>query len=304
MIHRTLRCQGMCPGRIILAIAVLLLAAQSFIFDATAQASDPSIQIVSPAAGAPVTTDDIALQVDVSDFALDCAAVGRPDEAGVGHIHVMVDGMTMAQLINFYCEETITIPGDGLDAGMHTIVVVLSSNSHVDMMETMTQVEFDFQPANAKPLPAAQDLGVPGVELVGMTDGDSVAPVFTIDVQPINFVPSAALEGKRNVPGYGHWHVFVDTPMMGMGAMGDAMATPDSAMAMATPAEGMDSGMAMMSMAGMVAMPGANTFELDLSAWGPGVHTIWIEPVQNDHTMFAEFGHIEFTVVVATGAGA
>ncbi|MEZ4626372.1 MAG: hypothetical protein R2843_16605 [Thermomicrobiales bacterium] len=59
---------------------------------------------------------------------------------------------------------------------------------------------------------------------------------------------------------------------------------------------------AMMSMAGMVLMPGTNSFDLDLTAWGPGNHTIWIEPVQNDHTMFAEFGHVEFTVNVDEAA--
>jgi len=37
-----------------------------------------------------------------------------------------------------------------------------------------------------------------------MADGESVAPEFTVNVTPINFKPSAALEGKQNVPGYGH----------------------------------------------------------------------------------------------------
>jgi hypothetical protein len=88
--------------------------------------------------------------------------------------------------------------------------------------------------------------------------------------------------------------------MDGMGMMGDdeemaASPAADDDMAMATPA---GDGMAMMSMAGMVAMPGENTFELDLSAWGPGEHVIFIEPVQNDHTNFAEFDPIEFTVTV------
>ena len=247
-----------------------------------------------------MTTDDILLEVKVENFTLDCPAVGRPDVDGHGHIHVMVDGMSMARLINFSCEETITIPGDGLAAGPHTIIVMLSSNTHMDMMETMTQVEIDFQPANAKPLPAAEDLRVPGVELMNLTDGATVLSVFTVEVNPVNFKPSAALKGKQNVPGYGHWHVFVDTSMSMMGGTMDDAASPDADMSMdmATPADGMGDGMAMMSMAGMVAMPGSNSFELDLTAWGPGAHTIWIEPVQNDHTMFAEFGHIEFTVVV------
>ncbi len=88
-------------------------------------------------------------------------------------------------------------------------------------------------------------------------------PQFTIDVEPVNFEATEDLEGKQNVPGYGHWHVFVDTPM---GAM--------------------------------ILMPGTDSFEVDLSEWGPGEHTIFIEPVQNDHTNFAEFGHVEFTVTV------
>jgi hypothetical protein len=273
-------------GRLGVAVVALLLAGQLLGFGADAQEGGPSLQIVSPAAGETVTTDDIALQVAVGNFEIDCAKAGRPDEAGVGHLHVMVDGKSMAQLANYYCEETITIPGAGLAPGPHTIVVTLASNTHMDMMESAQQVEIDFQPANPVPLPAAEDLGVPGVELVSPSDGATVPPVFTVEVAPVNFDPCADLEGKQNVPGYGHWHVFVDTDMA---MMDEGMGTPEGEMAM-------------MSMAGMVAMPGTNRFELDLSEWGPGQHTIWIEPVQNDHTMFAEFGHVEFTVTVETAA--
>jgi len=58
----------------------------------------------------------------------------------------------------------------------------------------------------------------------------------------------------------------------------------------------------MMAMGGMILMPGTNTFEVDLTEWGPGEHTIFIEPVQNDHTHFAEFEHAEFTVTVEEAA--
>jgi hypothetical protein len=40
----------------------------------------------------------------------------------------------------------------------------------------------------------------------------------------------------------------------------------------------------MMAMDGMVLMPGTDGFELDLTAWPNGKHTIVVEPVQNDHT--------------------
>jgi hypothetical protein len=47
----------------------------------------------------------------------------------------------------------------------------------------------------------------------------------------------------------------------------------------------MDQGeMSMMSMAGMVSMPGSNSFPVDLSAWKNGKYMLTIMPVQNDHT--------------------
>lgn len=280
-------------------LLVMSLGAPVLAGDVTAQDGGPSLEIVAPTAGETITSNEIEVQVEVSDFEVDCAQAGLPDEEGVGHIHVMVDGMTMAQLANFYCSDTFTISGAGLEPGPHTIIVDLATNTHLDMMETANEVEIDFQPENPQPLPDANDQGEPGVELVGPSDGATVPPVFTVEVSPVNFEPSAELEGKQNVPGYGHYHVFVDTPM---GMMGEDMAgTPEGEMEMegSPMAEG---GMEMMSMAGMVAMPGTNTFELDLTAWGPGEHTIFIEPAQNDHTMFESFGHVEFTVVVSDEA--
>lgn len=257
--------------------AVLLLGAATgpaLVGEAGAQGT-PAIEVVSPQPGATVTSDDIPVQVKVSDFTVDCLQAGRPNEEGVGHIHLMIDGMSMAQLANFYCGDSFTVPGDGLTPGKHTLIIDLATNDHVDMMETAQDVEFIYQPANPVALPEAQDLGTPGVELVSPTDGAAVPARFTIEIKPVNFEPSGDLEGKQNVPGYGHWHIFVDTPM---------------------------GGMKMMAMGGMVLMPGANTFDVDLSAWGPGEHTIFIEPVQNDHTNFADFTPAEFTVTVDPNA--
>jgi hypothetical protein len=285
---------------------VLLLSAATgpaLVGEVRAQGT-PTIAVVSPQPGETVTSDDIDVQVEVSDFTVDCAKAGRPNEDGVGHIHLMIDGMSMAQLANFYCGDSFTVPGDGLTPGKHTLIVDLATNDHLDLMETAQEVEIDYQPTNPVPLPEAEDKGTPGVELVSPTDGVTVPPQFTIEVKPVNFEPSEELEGKQNVPGYGHWHVFVDTPMGGM--MMDDMAmegTPGTEGHMGTPeAEGEMGEMHMMAMGGMILMPGTNSFEVDLTEWGPGEHTIFIEPVQNDHTNFAEFEHVEFTVNVEPAA--
>lgn len=278
-----------------LLVAIALAPFSAF----TVQAQDaPSLEIIAPAGDTPITTADIDVQLAVSNFSIDCSQAGLPDEDGVGHIHVMVDGMTMATLTNFYCSESFSISGEGLTPGKHTLIVDLATNTHLDLMDTAKEVEFDYQPENPVALPAANDQGEPGVELVSPLDGTEVESTFTVEVNPVNFTPSEGLEGKQNVPGYGHYHVFVDTPM-GMMDM-DMSASPEADMNhdAASPEAGMDDHMMAMSMAGMVAMPGTNTFTLNLSAWGPGEHTIWIEPVQNDHTLFESFGHVEFTVIV------
>lgn len=254
----------------------------------------PSLEIVSPSPGETITANEVEITVAVENFTIDCAQTGRPDEQNVGHIHAMVDGMTMATLGNFYCDTTFSVSLAGLEPGTHTLIVDLSSNTHMDMMETAQEVDIDYQPTHPVSLPEGELTGTPGITLVSPADGATVPPVFTVQVEPVNFMPSGEIEGRGNVPGYGHYHVFVDTPMGEMSMMaGSSME--------ATPEQGMGE-MEMMSMAGMVLMPGTNTFELDLSAWGPGEHTIWIEPVQNDHTMFEEFGHVEFTVVVDENA--
>jgi hypothetical protein len=294
-------------GTGILTAALLLAASSGTALVAGARAQEaPAIDVVSPQAGETVTSDDIDVQVAVSNFTVDCAQAGRPNEDGVGHIHLMIDGMSMAQLANFYCGDNFTIPGEGLTPGKHTLIVDLATNDHLDMMDTAKEVEIDYQPANPVPLPAAEDKGTPGVELVSPTDGTTVPAKFTIEVKPVNFEPSAGLEGKQNVPGYGHWHVFVDTPMGDMMMEEEAMAgTPmaEEEMEMGTPmAEGEMDEMHMMAMGGMIPMPGTNSFEVDLTAWGPGEHTIFIEPVQNDHTNFADFGHAEFTVNIEPAA--
>jgi plastocyanin len=140
------------------------------------------------------------------------------------------------------------------------------------MMETAQVMTIDFQPRQPVPLPAPNYTGDPGLTLVSPLDGATVPSSFEVQVQPTNFTAAASLEGKTNIPGYGHYHVWVDTPEM--------------------PA----------SLAGLALMPGTNGFTLDLSAWGEGEHTIRIEPAQNDHTMYDPATPVTFTVAVSADA--
>jgi plastocyanin len=149
---------------------------------------------------------------------------------------------------------------------------MLASNTHTPMMDTAKQITIDFAPPTPAPLPAAHYTGNPGVKLDSPQDGATVPAVFPVKVTPENFTPRAGLEGKTNVAGFGHYHIWVDAP-----------AKPSS-------------------LANLVLMPGANEFTLDLSEWGSGQHTIRIEPAQNDHTTYDPSTPAEFTVNVSGAA--
>ncbi|MCC7022768.1 MAG: hypothetical protein IT338_08070 [Thermomicrobiales bacterium] len=255
-----------------LVVGLLATAAMAPLVGTARAQAKPALEVVTPADGAKITTNDIDVQLKVSDLKLDCAAFGRPDQDGAGEVLAFVDGATIAQLTGFYCTDTFTISGEGLTPGKHTLAFVLASNTHVPMMDTAKQVTIDFQPSTPAPLPKAHFTGNPGVKLDSPQDGAAVPASFPVKVTPENFTPAAGLEGKTNVAGFGHYHVWVDAPAKHE------------------------------SLAGLVLMPGTNDFTLDLSAWGPGKHTIRIETAQNDHTMYDPSTPVEFSVNVSESA--
>jgi LPXTG-motif cell wall-anchored protein len=262
-----------------MVLIVLALVFGMTITSALAQGK-PAIKVMSPAAGATVTSTDIRVQVEVSNFTLAPKAAGLPDKAGEGHIHVMIDGMNMGVLFNFYTTSSFTLPGTGIAPGKHKLIFDLSSNTHMDMEDTVQEIEIDYQPTSPKAAPApVANAGTPSVQVLAPADGATVGSKFAVKVQPTDFTVATDLEGKPNLKGYGHYHVFVDMDMSAM------------------------QGGAMMSMAGMVLMPGSNAFDLDLSVWPAGKHTIVVEPVQNDHSPIDGVKPAMFTVTL-TGGGA
>src|SRR5262249_31559529 len=127
------------------------------------------------------------------------------------------------------------------------------------------------QPATApKDLPAPGPATGASVAISSPQNGATVGPQFKLEVKATNFTASCDLEGKQNVAGYGHYHVFVD---MDPGAMMGE--------------QGMEE---MMEMPGMISMPCANSVPVDLSAWPSGQRLLSVELEQNDHTPLMEPG--------------
>ena len=251
--------------RFVSSVSALALSMGIVLVPGALAQAKPSISVISPSNGDTVTSTDIPVRVQVSNFTLSAPDVGLPDRDGEGHIHVMLDGMNMGVLFNFYTTPTFTLPGQGMKPGQHTLTFDLATNTHQDMEDTVTNVTINYQPLTAQPAPQANpSSSAPEVSIVWPPDGATVGPLFTLNLSKTNFAPSLELEGKPNLAGYGHYHVFVDMPMMDMTGGGGT--------------EGM------MSMAGMIAMVGNDSIPVDLTAWPNGQHTITVEAVQNDHT--------------------
>lgn len=73
------------------------------------------------------------------------------------------------------------------------------------------------RPLPSKPLPAirpAASAAKPSIRIVAPANGATVERSFPVSVAVESFRLSAALFGKPNVAGFGHWHLFLDTPSM------------------------------------------------------------------------------------------
>lgn len=289
------------------AIVTALIAAAS-IPAVGAMTAPPSISVVSPAAGATVRGSAIPLTVAIHNFDLECANVGKTNAPmGEGHVHVMVDGMNMAHLIGPFCSKTISIPGQGLAAGKHMLTVALANDAHV-MNSMPVSVPFVYEPTGSNALPSAMTGGKPSLRVLSPRNGASVNKRFNLVLAVKNFDLSCALEGKKDVEGYGHVHVFVQQS-------GETTASPATPMLsmMQTP-EGMKMGqmlvkqtgmtidqlkpMMTMGEPGMVGMPCTKTIPVDLSTWHSGPAKVIVQLANNDHmpTMGATPAIIDVTL--------
>lgn len=249
-----------------LAIATASGLALMLPLAATAQAagssaSMPSVRFVSPRPNQTVVTTAIHIHLAVKNFDLECKYVGQKSVPGRGHIHIMVDGTDMAHLINMYCSTNITIPGQGLAPGKHTIIAVLAGDMH-NMVSKPAMLTINYEPKVApSALPAPRATGAPTIHILYPRQGATVGPRFDLKVNWTNFTPSCRLEGKADVAGYGHIHVFVDPNMKAM------MAGNMSA-----------------ALSGLLGMPCSHVIRVNLSGWSAGKHTIMVMLVNNDHT--------------------
>lgn len=247
----------------------------------------PSLSLVFPTDSAVVRSTDIPVRVAANNFTIACDEAGMPDQEGTGHIHAMLDGMSMAQLTNFYCSQEFMISGQGVSPGQHTLMIDLATNTHGDMEDTAQTVTFLYQPTTPPAaLPQPGSNADQSIQITAPASNATVPPQFTIEVAAPNFTPSCDLEGKPDIAGVGHYHIIVDEGSMPMGM------PMDQSGGMQAPMDQSGGRQEMMTMPGMIAMPCTNSIPVDLSAWPSGRHTVTVELEQNDHTPMVEAGGV------------
>jgi hypothetical protein len=210
-----------------------------------------TLSILAPTAGELVDANAIETKVKLDNFKVDCRFAGTPNQDGVGHYHVELDG----KLINMFCGDSAKVSLQNVQPGKHELEVVPAANDHTDDLDELEKVAFEYQPTKApKPLEAVANPGTPGIAIVSPKRGSTVRQSFDLVVKPKNFRFSCALYGKDSLAGWGHWHANVDATDKGMMGMGT-----------------------------MLGMSCTNTFRVSLAGIEPGNHTFFAILEDNQH---------------------
>jgi hypothetical protein len=196
-----------------------------------------------PKPGTVVNGNSVPTDVSVSHFKVDCHFAGTPNRMGVGHYHIELDG----SLVNMFCQDRASVSLQNVKPGKHTLMFIPAEDDHTDDMKAAKKVLFVYKPSHPlKPITGEKSSAKPSIRILSPKPGSSVHGSFDLTVAPKNFEFSCALYGKQDIPGYGHWHINVDSTKKGMMGMGT-----------------------------MLGMSCARTFHVSLAGIKPGKHTFF-----------------------------
>ena len=160
--------------------------------------SDPSISISKPTDGAWFYGSDLEVMVDIDDLMMNSSAIGGNKTPGEGHWHLYING----DLIGPYTEDMVML--SDLPAGHHELKVMLVNNDHTPIMpEAMAMVEFHLLP-------------VPSIEIVS-PQNDTTIDRSSLDlvVEVEDFSLNSSAIGGDNMPGEGHYHIYINDELVG-----------------------------------------------------------------------------------------
>ncbi len=161
--------------------------------------ADPSINLIEPMNNSIHYQDSIHVHVNIEQFMMNASAIGGMNKAGEGHYHIYInDG-----LVGPYTESMVTL--SDLPAGDHVLKVVLVNNDHSHIMPmAMDMVHFTI----VEEVPEIMiDMPVNGTIVYG--------DMLHVDVMVNNFTLNETAIGGMNMPGEGHWHLYINDDLIG-----------------------------------------------------------------------------------------
>ncbi len=207
------------------------------------------LNALSPTPGEVITGSSLPLQVNAVGYRLDARYAGTPNLAGIGHYHEILDGnlvdMTPTRDAN---RDTVSMVG--VTPGSHVLTLVPACNDHSMVMAAAVSIPFTYA-GPYLPLPnPVYFANPPSISIVSPANGATVQGLtFSMTVNVSNFALCGDCFGKAAVDGVGHWHIFVDAPMM----------------------------------ANMLTMASTSTQDVYLKGVTPGWHTFYALLVDNHH---------------------
>ena len=174
--------------------------------------SHVSLKVRSPRPGQIVTATSLPITVYANGYKLDSFYAGTPVSSRIGHYHEILDGH-LVDMAPLHDPNHDAISMVGVTPGPHTLTLVPANNDHTMVMSAAVNIPFTYAGAYL-PEPAGLS-GTPGVSITAPANGATVSGnSFTMNADITNFGQCLECFGKANVAGEGHWHIFVDAPVM------------------------------------------------------------------------------------------
>ncbi len=235
-------------------------------------ATAPSLKIVSPQDGDALAAGDITVTAEATNFAI-VDQLGKANAPGQGHFHYFLDataptiaGQPAVTAAGTYAATAATAyTWKKVPAGTHTLSVELVNNDHTPL-----------NPPVVQKITVTTDTN-PRITIATPVNGKiQKAGSVTISVNVSNFDIQDKL-GQANVAGQGHIHYFMDVK---------PPTTP---------------GQPAVTAAGTYAATAATSY-----TWNnvpPGIHTFYVELINNDHTPLANpvIAQVQVYLITYTG---
>jgi hypothetical protein len=170
------------------------------------------LKVLSPTPGQVVTGPTLPITVYAKGYKLDSFYAGTAVSNHIGHYHEILDGH-LVDMAPLHDPNHDAISMVGVTPGQHTLTLVPANNNHMTVASAAVNIPFTYA-GPYLPEPAGLS-GTPGVAITAPANGATVSgDSFTMTADVTNFASRGDTFGKANVAGQGHWHIFVDAPVM------------------------------------------------------------------------------------------